>query len=107
MHEMQNRMKIVFCVKPPIPSILLADLGSLSWPSAGTANSIKSFNNPWPFNAPRGNAPSRDSDYPLTTLFVFIIGNLVPALGNVQETVLGDPLEEALFETQEASLLAW
>ena len=25
MHEMQNRMKIAFCVKPPLPSILLAD----------------------------------------------------------------------------------
>ena len=24
MHEMQNRMKITFCVKPPLPSILLA-----------------------------------------------------------------------------------
>ena len=27
MHEMQNRMKIAFCVKPPLPSILLADKG--------------------------------------------------------------------------------
>ena len=27
MHEMQNRMKIAFCVKPPLPSILLADRG--------------------------------------------------------------------------------
>ena len=27
MHEMQNRMKISFCVKPPLPSILLADKG--------------------------------------------------------------------------------
>ena len=45
MHEMQNRMKIAFCVKPPLPSILLADKegphlkfsgGGLSWPSAGT-----------------------------------------------------------------------
>ena len=27
MHEMQNRMKIAFCVKPSIPSILLADKG--------------------------------------------------------------------------------
>ena len=26
-HEMQNRMKIAFCVKPPLPSILLADKG--------------------------------------------------------------------------------
>ena len=25
MHEMFNRMKIAFCVKPPLPSILLAD----------------------------------------------------------------------------------
>ena len=25
MNEMQNRMKISFCVKPPLPSILLAD----------------------------------------------------------------------------------
>ena len=25
MHEMQNRMKIAFCVKPPLPSVLLAD----------------------------------------------------------------------------------
>ena len=25
MHEMQNRLKIAFCVKPPSPSILLAD----------------------------------------------------------------------------------
>ena len=44
MHDMQNRMKIAFCVKPPLPSILLADKGAprevfgggLSWPSAGT-----------------------------------------------------------------------
>ena len=27
MHEMQNQMKIAFCVKPPLPSILLADKG--------------------------------------------------------------------------------
>ena len=27
MHDMQNRMKIAFCVKPPLPSILLADKG--------------------------------------------------------------------------------
>ena len=27
MHEMQNRMKIAFCVKLPLPSILLADKG--------------------------------------------------------------------------------
>ena len=27
MHEMQNRMKITFCVKPPLPSILLANKG--------------------------------------------------------------------------------
>ena len=27
MHEMQNRMKIAFCVKPPLTSILLADKG--------------------------------------------------------------------------------
>ena len=47
MHQMQNRMKISFCVKPPLPSILLADKGAprevfdggLSWPSAGTARS--------------------------------------------------------------------
>ena len=26
-HEMQNRMKIASCVKPPLPSILLADEG--------------------------------------------------------------------------------
>ena len=25
MHEMQNRMKIAFCVKPPLPSDLLVD----------------------------------------------------------------------------------
>ena len=25
MHDMQNRMKIAFCVKPPLPYILLAD----------------------------------------------------------------------------------
>ena len=28
MHELQNRMKIAFCVKPPLPSILLADKGA-------------------------------------------------------------------------------
>ena len=27
MHEIQNRMKIAFCLKPPLPSILLADKG--------------------------------------------------------------------------------
>ena len=27
MHEMQNQMKIAFCVKPPLLSILLADKG--------------------------------------------------------------------------------
>ena len=27
MYEMQNRMKIAFCVKPPLPSILLANKG--------------------------------------------------------------------------------
>ena len=27
MHEMQNWMKIAFCVKPSLPSILLADKG--------------------------------------------------------------------------------
>ena len=27
MHEMQNRMKIAFCVKQPLPSSLLADEG--------------------------------------------------------------------------------
>ena len=27
MYEMQNRMKIAFCVKPHLPSILLADKG--------------------------------------------------------------------------------
>ena len=26
-HETQNRMKIAFCVKPPLPCILLADKG--------------------------------------------------------------------------------
>ena len=44
MHEMQNRMKIAFCVKPPLPSILLANKGGpsssfrgggLNSPSAG------------------------------------------------------------------------
>ena len=30
MHEMQNRMKIAFCVKPPLPFILLADKGGLT-----------------------------------------------------------------------------
>ena len=25
LHEMQNRIKVAFCVKPPLPSILLAD----------------------------------------------------------------------------------
>ena len=44
MHEIQNRMQITFCAKPPLPSILLEDKGvlreifgrGLSWPSAGT-----------------------------------------------------------------------
>ena len=45
MHEKQNRTKIAFCVKPPLPFILLADKGApreiffgggLSWPSDGT-----------------------------------------------------------------------
>ena len=59
MHKMQNRMKITFCVKPPLPSILLAVFGvfggfrgfrafggfrsevfvvfgGFSWPSAGS-----------------------------------------------------------------------
>ena len=27
MHQMQNRMKIAFCVKPPSPSVLLEDKG--------------------------------------------------------------------------------
>ena len=54
MHEMQNRMKIAFCVKPPLPSILLADKrgphvkfsggGGLSWPSAGTAKAHSFMN---------------------------------------------------------------
>ena len=29
MHGLQNRMKIAFCVKPSLPSILLADKGLL------------------------------------------------------------------------------
>ena len=46
MHEMQNRMEIAFCVKPPLPFILLAVKGGphvkflkggLSWPRAGTS----------------------------------------------------------------------
>ena len=45
MQEMQNRMKIAFCVKSPLPSILLADKRGprevfgegLSWSSASTA----------------------------------------------------------------------
>ena len=41
MHETQNRMKVAFCVKPPLPSILLGDKGKfsgggLSWRSVGT-----------------------------------------------------------------------
>ena len=51
MHEMQNQMKIPFCVKPPLPSILLADKGAprevfgggLSWPNAGTGPTIFIF----------------------------------------------------------------